>query len=148
MKNHDRRVVNITLDADEKSEFGPQKHHFLFLIERMIKEDTYSKGDQKIWIEGEGRYSWALAQYVDDWGAIFEYAADGDPSGSGDSSDPTSLPDDPKHTDTAGTIAKTYRNQVQLSQSLRKTVYDQFDSRSPLSGITQSELLTSSHILD
>lgn len=146
--DHDRRVVNITLDVDEKDEFDPQKHHFLFLTERMIEEDTYSKGDQKTWIEGEGRYSGPLAKYVDDWDAIFEYAAGGDASDSRDSADTPSSPEDRTGTDTAGTIADTYREQVQLSQSFREAVYDQFDSRSPLSGITQPALLTISHILD
>ena len=32
-QSHNRRVVNITLDVKEKTEFDPGEHHFIFLTE-------------------------------------------------------------------------------------------------------------------
>lgn len=81
----EREVTNITLDVWDKNEFDPEKHHFIFLTEQLIREETYSKGDQKIWIEGDGRYSGPLAEHVDDWEVIFKHAT-------GMSSPPSSTP--------------------------------------------------------
>lgn len=147
-EDHDGRVVNITLDIKEKSKFDSDEHHFLFLTERMIEEDTYSEGDQEIWIEGEGEYSGPLAKHVDDWDAIFEYAKGESASVATDSTEGVSTAEDEGTEDTAGTISETRRSQVQLSSSFKRDVYERFDSRSPLSGIAHPDLLTVSHILD
>lgn len=72
----EREVTNVTLDVRDKNEFDPEEHHFIFLTERLIREETYSKGDQKIWIEGDGRYSGPLAKYVDNWDVIFQHATE------------------------------------------------------------------------
>ena len=146
-EDHDRRVLNITLDVEEKTEFDPEEHHFLFLTERMILEDTYSEGDQKIWIEGDGRYSGPLARYVDDWDAISEYAAGASSPTSTDSLEGEPGSDGEEDRDTAGVISETRRSQVQLGSGFKRDVYERFDSRSPLSEIEHPDLLTISHIL-
>lgn len=114
----------------------------------MIEEDTYSEGDQEIWIEGDGRYSGPLARYVDDWDAIFEYATGTTKPTSGDSSESDPESDDGPVSDTAGRISETRRSHVQLSEGFKREVYDRFNSQSPLSGIEHPAILTISHILD
>ncbi|MFC7223824.1 hypothetical protein ACFQKF_11870 [Halalkalicoccus sp. GCM10025322] len=58
----EREVTNITLDIWDKNKFDPEEHHFIFLTEQLIREETYSKGDQKIWIEAAswfGCFRWS-----------------------------------------------------------------------------------------
>lgn len=130
----ERKVVNVTLDVWEKDEYDPEEHHFIFLTERLIQEQTYSKGDQKIWIEGEGRYSGPLAEYVDDWNAIFEYATEPDsPDLSRHSTDGSSieasdltnteLPDGTETTERRSTLRDDIVRDRKLVQSL-KNLYD------------------------
>lgn len=148
----ERDVVNVTLDVWTKDEFDPDGHHFIFLTERLLQEETYSKGDQKIWIEGEGRYSGPLAEYVDDWDAIFEYATEGDsaPRSSDivtSSNTEGQVERQPDETDTSGTVTVSEQAQVQVSADFKERVYERFSHRCPLSGIERSEMLTVSHVL-
>lgn len=151
-----RNVVNITLDVWDKDEYDPEEHHFIFLTEQMIIEETYSRGDQEIDILGDGLYGGPLAKYIDDWDAIFEYAtgasnptptgkpsvADGEVTqsqGELDESDPLD--------DTSGTVWTGERSEVQVSESFKQAVYNRFDHQCPVTGIKSSELLTVSHLL-
>ncbi|WP_276253588.1 HNH endonuclease [Halomontanus rarus] len=126
-----RKVVNITLDVWDKNEYDPNDHHFIFLTERLIREETYSQGDQKIWIEGDGHYSGPLAEYVDDWDAIFEYAtgtsspSPSTPSsdGFGSDADVTELPNGSKTTERRSTTRNDVIRNDELVQTL-KTLYD------------------------
>jgi hypothetical protein len=145
----DRAVVNITLDVWDKHEFDPDEHHFIFLTQHLIEEETYSKGDQKIWIEAEGRYSGPLAKYVDDWDAVFQYARHPDTVPEPTAADSETQPTDQGGVseDTSGTISESRRTQVQVSAEFRQAVFDRFEHRCPLSGIEHADLLTVSHIL-
>lgn len=148
----EREVTNITLDVWDKNEFDPEEHHFIFLTEQLIREETYSKGDQKIWIEGDGRYSGPLAEYVDNWDVIFKHAT-------GMSSPPLSTSSingsgsglqggrESADGNTAGTISESQRIQVRVSEKFKRQVYERFNHRCPLSHIEHSEMLTISHIL-
>lgn len=151
----ERNVVNITLDLWEKDEFEPDTHHFIFLTEQMIAEDTYSKGDQKIHILDDGKYKGPLSKYVDDWDALFEYATgtvsppsttSTDGGLSTETREPTdnvSAPDD-----TAGTVREETQSQVRISAAFKRAAYDKFDHRCALTGVERQELLTVSHVLD
>jgi len=148
-----RDVVNITLDVWTKDEFDPEENHFIFLTERLIREETYSKGDQKIWIEGDGHYSGPLAEYVNDWDAIFEYATGtNSPEPSTTSATGTETGREGDETvsdgDTSGTVSEYRGERIQVSKKFKRQVYERFDHRCPLSGIERSEMLTVSHILD
>lgn len=152
-QGHERKVVNITLDVWSKDVFDPDDHHFIFLTERLIQEETYSKGDQKIWIEGGGEYSGPLAEYVDDWDAIFEYASDPNVASGSTSSRDRSTPatEDGRQSadsDTSGSISQARQTQVRVSEAFKSDVYERFDQCCPLSGIEHPEMLTVSHILD
>lgn len=147
-----RKVVNVTLDVWEKDEFNPDDHHFIFLTEDLIREETYSQGDQKIWIEGDGRYSGPLAKYVNDWDAIFDYSTGADSPSSGASpndgfSSGVQVSEDTADRDTSGTISETLRTQVQVSNRFKREVFEKYDHHCPLSGIEDPDLLTISHIL-
>jgi hypothetical protein len=72
-----RRVVNITLDVWDTERYDPDEDHFLFLTQEMVTGDTYSQGDQKIKILGDGEYAGPLGRLVDDWDAVFDYAVNG-----------------------------------------------------------------------
>jgi hypothetical protein len=142
----ERKVVNVTLDVWDKDEFDPEEHHFIFLTEQLIQEETYSQGDQKIWIEGDGRYSGPLAEYVDDWDAIFNYAI-GEATSTSSGSNSEQDEDTPFEENTSGTVSESRRTQVQVSGEFKRRVYKRFDHRCPLSGIEHSSILTVSHIL-
>ncbi|MFC7047293.1 HNH endonuclease [Halobacteriaceae archaeon GCM10025711] len=122
----------------------------------MIDEDTYSKGDQKIFILSDGVYDGPLSKYVDDWDAIFEYAVgDSSPepttnsnsrdSGIGQYREPTD--EVPLPEDTAGAIREGQQTQVQVSEAFKRAVYDRFDHQCVLTGVENSNLLTVSHVL-
>lgn len=147
----ERKVVNVTLDVFDKQEFDPDCRHFIFLTESLIQEETYSKGDQKIWIEDDGAYSGPLAKYVDDWDAIFEYATEGSPSSPSDKlSDGVDIEvqnGEQSPDDTSGTVSESRRTQVQVSSQFKQRVYERFNHQCPLTGISHSGLLTVSHIL-
>ena len=130
----EREVANITLDVWDKNEFDPEEHRFIFLTERLIREETYSKGDQKIWIGGDGRYSGPLAEYVDNWDVIFQDATETSSpslstpsingSGSGLQGDRGSV-----NGDTSGTISESQRIQVRVSEKFKRQVYERFSHR-------------------
>lgn len=69
----DQRVCSIQLDIQSVDEFNPGEDHFFFITGEMILADTYSEGDQKIWIEAPGEYRGELTKYTDDWDALFAY---------------------------------------------------------------------------
>ncbi|NLV10248.1 hypothetical protein GOC74_09935 [Halomicrobium mukohataei] len=145
-----RKVVNITLDVRDKHAFDPAEHHFIFLTESLLQEETYSQGDQKIWIEGDGQYSGPLAKYVNDWDAIFKYATNTHPSPTGeDSNGVDEVEGSSAHTnaDTSGSILESHRSHVQISDQFKQEVYERYNHRCPLSGIEASEILTISHIV-
>ncbi len=71
----DQRVCSIQLDIESKGGFDESRDHFLFIPGEIILQETYSKGDQKITINGDGTYEGELARFPDDWDALFEYAA-------------------------------------------------------------------------
>ncbi|WP_410764920.1 HNH endonuclease signature motif containing protein [Haloferax sp. DFSO60] len=147
----ERKVVNITLDVWSKDEFNQDEHHFIFLTEQMIDQDTYSQGDQKIFITGDGQYTGPLSKYVNDWDAIFEYATNGSPEPSRQSTQ-TDLKDSTSDTefapeDTSGRVINSQREIVQVSQKFKDAAYDRFDHQCVLTGIEASELLTVSHVL-
>lgn len=147
----ERKVVNITLDVPSKNDFDPDKHHFLFLTQEMLDRDTYSQDDQKIWIEGEGRYSGLLAEYVDDWDALFAYAVRDDPEvdrGYSSTSSDDSDAGDALPTGSAGTRRTSTQTAVDVSARFKRAAHDRYDHRCVLTGIEHSELLTVSHILD
>jgi len=148
----DRKVANVTLDVWEKDEYDPARHHFIFLTERLLQEETYSQGDQKIWIEGDGIYSGPLAKNIDDWDTIFSYA-----TGEESSHPRADSADDPEsetekrgpstNGDTSGSVLESERTEVRVSNDFRQQVYDRFDNHCLFSNIERSELLTISHIL-
>lgn len=142
----ERKVVNITLDVWDKDAFDPEERHFLFLTQEMLDQDTYSKGDQKIWIEGDGQYSGPLAKYVDDWDAIFDYATRSQPGPdiSDESVDSTT---DTFADDHSGTIRESLQTDVEVSERFKRAAYDRYNHQCVLTGIEHSELLTVSHIL-
>ena len=168
----ERNVVNVTLDVWSKDAFDPDDHHFLFLTQEMLSQDTYSRGDQKIRIEGEGEYSGPLAKYADDWDAIFEYATGNSSppetatAAGGEAETPTDggetatlIAQDPETPiaqdsetpivdDTAGTIRESNRSAVAISETFKRSVYDRYDNQCVLTGIEHPELLTVSHVLD
>lgn len=143
----DRKVVNITLDVWDKSSFDPDERHFLFLTQEMIDADTYSKGDQKIWIHGDGDYRGPLGTYVDDWNVIFDYATE-------DTIELTSSDENERSTvsreskDKSGRVRESIRRDVRVSNKFKNAALDRFDNRCVLTGIEHLELLTVSHILD
>lgn len=69
-----QRVCSIQLDIESKGKFDETRDHFLFIPGEIILQETYSKGDQKITITGDGTYKGELAQFPDDWDALFDYA--------------------------------------------------------------------------
>lgn len=73
-ENPDQRVCSIQLDIESKGEFDEAQDHFLFIPGEVILQETYSKGDQKITISGDGVYEGELARFADDWDALFDYA--------------------------------------------------------------------------
>lgn len=150
----ERKVVNVTLDVWEKDKFDPAQNHFIFLTEQMIDVDTYSEGDQKIYILGDGNYKGPLSKYVNDWDAIFEYATGTSSPNPTTSSNPgkaqkggspraISLPEE-----TSGTLREGKQTQVEVSEKFRQAAYDRFNQRCVLTGVEQPELLTLSHVLD
>ncbi|WP_049967729.1 HNH endonuclease signature motif containing protein [Haloferax prahovense] len=147
----ERRVVNITLDVWSKDEFNPDEHHFIFLTEQMIDQDTYSQGDQKIFITGDGQYSGPLSKYVDNWDAVFEYATNGSPDQSRQSTQvgPKNSVSDTEFTqaDTSGSVINSQQETVVVSQKFKNVAYDRFDHQCVLTGIEVPELLTVSHVL-
>lgn len=146
---HERKVVNITLDISDKDAYDAEEHHFIFLTEQLIQQETYSKGDQKIWIAGDGQYEGPLAEYIDDWDALFEYAttaSEPTPTDSGGAKTSETAPEQDR-SDTSGTITESSRTSVQVSDRFKREVYDQFGHQCPLSGIEHPDLLTVSHIL-
>lgn len=144
----ERDVVNITLDVNQKDEFDPDNDHFLFLTEELVQQETYSRGDQKIWIEDDGQYSGPLAKHVNDWDAIFEYATESTESSSDPVTNDSALSDQSTPTDTTGHISTSQRTQVQVSSTFTDQVYERYEHRCPLSGTERRELLTISHIID
>lgn len=70
----DEKVCSIQLDVRSSGEYEENVDHFLFIPGELILAETYSKGDQKIFIEGDGQYRGILGQYADDWDALFAYA--------------------------------------------------------------------------
>ena len=109
-KGAGNQTYAVVLDVETHDKFDPSKHHFLVIPEQLIEQETYSQGDQKIWIEGEGEYSGPLAKYVDDWDALFDLASTSPststanpPTGSTNSSEnqseDTELPDGNEDTD-------------------------------------------------
>lgn len=50
------RVCSIQLDVQSSGEYIPERDHFLFIPGEIILAETYSKGDQKIYIESDGQY--------------------------------------------------------------------------------------------
>ncbi|WP_458191024.1 AAA family ATPase [Haladaptatus sp. NG-WS-4] len=75
LKQHpDDRICCIQLDVRSRDEYHPEEDHFIFIPGELILAETYSKGDQKIFIEDDGQYRSKLAKYVDDWDALFDYA--------------------------------------------------------------------------
>lgn len=148
----EREITNVTLDVRDKNEFDPEEHHVIFSTERLIREETYSKGAQKIGIEGDGRYSGLLAEDVDNWDVIFRHATETSSpssstpsingSGSGLQGDRGSV-----NGDTSGTISESRRIHVQVSEKFKQQVYERFNHRCPLFSIEQSEMLTISRIL-
>ena len=151
-----RNVVNVTLDVWEKDEFDPDEHHFIFLTEQMIDQDTYSKGDQKIFILDDGAYQGPLSKYVDDWDAIFEYATGTSSPTPSTTSNNEAGTQSRRETSggisppeqIAGTVRENEQTQVEVSEEFKQAAYDRFDHRCGLSGIEQQELLTVSHVLD
>lgn len=69
-----QRVCSIQLDIETKGGFNESQDHFLFIPGEIILQETYSKGDQKITITGDGVYRGELARFPDDWDALFAYA--------------------------------------------------------------------------
>lgn len=67
-------VCSIQLDVRSSDAYEESIDHFLFIPGELILAETYSKGDQKIYIEGDGQYRGALGKYADDWDALFAYA--------------------------------------------------------------------------
>lgn len=148
-----RKVVNITLDVWDKNEFDPEEHHFIFLTESMLGQDTYSKGDQKIWIEGDGEYSGPLAEHVDDWDAIFNYGTGGSTKRTGsitkeESQNNSEFTNITISGDTSGTVHESSQTEVDVSEGFKRDAYERFNNQCVLTGIKISELLTLSHILD
>ncbi|MCU4799778.1 MoxR family ATPase [Halobacteria archaeon HArc-gm2] len=72
----EQRVCSIQLDIESKGEFDESRDHFLFIPGEIILQETYSKGDQKITITGDGAYEGELARFPDDWDALFAYATE------------------------------------------------------------------------
>lgn len=70
----DQRVCSIQLDIQDDGSYQEGRDHFLFIPGELILQETYSKGDQKIYITSPGEYQGELARYADDWDALFEYA--------------------------------------------------------------------------
>lgn len=148
----ERKVANITLDVWEKEEYDPNDSHFIFLTEKLLLEETYSKGDQKIWIEGDGRYSGPLAKHVNDWNAIFEYASDSNSTSISVDSNNNSekgLADNESASrgDTSGSVSESERTEVRVSEQFKQQAYERYDHRCPLSKIETKKLLTVSHVL-
>lgn len=73
-ENPNRRVCSVQLDIKGSGGYDDERDHFLFIPGEMILQETYSQGDQKIYITGDGQYRGELARYDDDWEALFEYA--------------------------------------------------------------------------
>lgn len=73
-ENPNQRVCSIQLDIKESGSYIEEQDHFLFIPGEIILQETYSQGDQKIHITGDGRYRGELARYNDDWEALFDYA--------------------------------------------------------------------------
>jgi MoxR-like ATPase len=73
-ENPNQRVCSIQLDIKESDSYIEERDHFLFIPGEMILQETYSQGDQKIHITGDGQYRGELARYNDDWEALFDYA--------------------------------------------------------------------------
>ncbi|RBI59992.1 hypothetical protein DMJ13_20100 [halophilic archaeon] len=74
-ENPDERVCSIQLDIHSNSSFDTDEDHFFFIPGEIILSETYSEGDQKIWIEEPGQYRGELARYTDDWDTLFAYAS-------------------------------------------------------------------------
>lgn len=72
-KDPGQRVCSIQLDLQESDGYDEKRDHFLFIPGELILQETYSKGDQKIYITGKGQYRGELARYTDDWDALFDY---------------------------------------------------------------------------
>ena len=73
-EDSDQRVCSIQLDIQDDGSYQENQDHFLFIPGELILQETYSKGDQKIYITSPGEYRGELARYADDWDALFEYA--------------------------------------------------------------------------
>lgn len=151
----ERNVVNVTLDVWQKDQFDPENHHFIFLTEQMIANDTYSKGDQKIHILDDGKYKGPLSKYVDDWDSIFEYAT-GEASPTPTTTSEGEIDTQSRKTDSdvsapddiSGTVREDTQTQVRVSDEFKRAAYDQFENQCVLTGIERQELLTVSHVLD
>lgn len=69
-----QRVCSVQLDIHGDDGYTENSDHFLFIPGELIVQETYSKGDQKIYITSAGEYRGDLARYPDDWDALFDYA--------------------------------------------------------------------------
>lgn len=74
-ENPEQRVCSIQLDVQEAGSYEEGRDHFLFIPGEMILQETYAKGDQKIYITDPGEYRGKLGRFADDWDALFDYAS-------------------------------------------------------------------------